>query len=133
MRTYFSVPTFATPAYGTADTPEAWDIGASFPLPLQRVGKKILVSAEGQTFGVLQIAVRDFAASEGSTGKSGIEIYSAVWYPPWDQADDEEDKAEFVNDYLADEAHHMVVEVINVTLQAKEDCETGLCVIPSST
>ncbi len=75
--------------------------------------------------------MRDFAASEGSTGESGIEIYSAVWYPPWDQAS-EADQAEFVNNYLADEAHHMVVEVINLTLQAQEDCKSGLCVIPSS-
>lgn len=104
----------------------------SFPLPLQRVGEKILASESQETFGVLHIAVRDFLTNEGSTGKAGIEIYSAVWYPPWDQADDA-DKTEFVNNYLADEGHHMVVEVINLTLQAHEDCKTGLCVLPSST
>ncbi|GAW11797.1 hypothetical protein ANO14919_011490 [Xylariales sp. No.14919] len=130
-RTNFTVPAFATPEYGTADTPEAWDIGPSFPLPLQRVGAKVLTSEDGQTFGALHIAVRDFTASEGSTGESGIEIYSAVWYPPWDQAS-EADQAEFVNNYLADEAHHMVVEVINLTQKAHEDCKSGLCVIPSS-
>ncbi|KAI0906715.1 hypothetical protein F4823DRAFT_605917 [Ustulina deusta] len=130
-RTNFTVPAFATPEYGTVDTPNEWDIGPSFPLALQRVGSKVLASGGRQTFGALQIAVRDFAASEGSTGESGIEIYSAVWYPPWDQAS-EADQAEFVNNYLADEAHHMVVEVINLTLQAQEDCKSGLCVIPSS-
>ncbi|KAI1114923.1 hypothetical protein F5Y14DRAFT_412451 [Nemania sp. NC0429] len=129
-RTNFLVPAFSTPVYGTENTPAAWDIGVKFPLPLQRVGDKVLASGGQETFGVLHIAVRDFAASEGTTGKSGIEIYSAVWYPPWDQAS-EEDKAEFVNNYLADEAHHMVVEVINLTLQAHEDCKTGLCVLPS--
>ncbi|KAI0193513.1 hypothetical protein F4808DRAFT_357887 [Astrocystis sublimbata] len=129
-RTNFTVPAFATPKFGTADTPETWDIGASFPLPLQRVGAKVLESADGQTFGALHIAVRDFDASEGSTGLSGIEVYSAVWYPPWDQAS-KEDQAEFENNYLADEAHHMVVEVINLTLKAHEDCKSGACVLPS--
>ncbi|TGJ87844.1 hypothetical protein E0Z10_g915 [Xylaria hypoxylon] len=130
-RTNFTVPEFATPEYGTVDTPEAWNIGPSFPLPLQRVGVKILTSGDHQTFGALHIAVRDFVDGEGSTGGSGIEIYSAVWYPPWDQAS-ETDQAEFVNNYLADESHHMVVEVINLTLQASKDCKSGLCVIPSS-
>ncbi|KAI1421318.1 hypothetical protein F5Y12DRAFT_787579 [Xylaria sp. FL1777] len=130
-RTNFTVPAFATPEYGTVDTPEEWDIGPSFPLPLQRVGSKVLTSGGRQTFGALHIAVRDFVASEGSTGESGIEIYSAVWYPPWDQSS-EANRSEFVDNYLADEAHHMVVEVINLTLQAHEDCKSGLCVIPSS-
>ncbi|GAP88198.1 hypothetical protein SAMD00023353_1500180 [Rosellinia necatrix] len=128
-RTNFTVPAFVTPQYGTADTPAAWDIGAGFALPLQRVGPKALTSGGRQTFGVLHIAVRDFAAGEGSTGQSGIEVYSAVWYPPWDQAD-EADRAEFVGNYLADEAHHMVVEVVNLTLQANKDCKSGSCVIP---
>ncbi|KAI1123413.1 hypothetical protein F5Y10DRAFT_54542 [Nemania abortiva] len=131
-RTNFTVPTFATPVYGTPDTPEVWNIGASFPLPLQRVGAKLLASGSRNTFGVLHIAVRDFTASEGSEGMSGIEVYSAVWYPPWNQASDA-DHQEFVTNYLADEAHHMVVEVINLTLKAQEDCKSGLCVLPSST
>jgi len=126
-RTNFTVPAFTTPVYGTDDTPSEWNIGDSFPLPLQRVGPKIL--SDGKTFGVLHIAVRDFSADEGSTGKKGIEVYSAVWYPPWDGAE-EADHKEFVDNYLADEAHHMVVEVINLTLKAREDCKSGLCVIP---
>ncbi|KAI1296212.1 hypothetical protein F5Y03DRAFT_387175 [Xylaria venustula] len=130
-RTNFTVPAFATPVYGTVDTPEDWDIGPSFPLVFQRIGSKVLVSEGLQTFGALHIAVRDFVASEGSTGESGIEIYSAVWYPPWDQAS-EADREEFTNNYLADEAHHMVVEVINLTLQAYQDCKSGLCVISTS-
>ncbi|KAJ8123622.1 hypothetical protein ONZ43_g470 [Nemania bipapillata] len=131
-RTNFTVPAFATPVYGSTDTPEAWDIGASFPLPLQRVGSKVLTSGSRNTFGALHIAVRDFPASEGSTGMSGIEVYSAVWYPPWDQGSDA-DHTEFLSNYLPDEAHHMVVEVINLTLQAQKDCsESGSCVIPSS-
>ncbi|KAI3319316.1 hypothetical protein HD806DRAFT_290412 [Xylariaceae sp. AK1471] len=129
-RTNFTVPQFATPVYGTVDTPATWNIGSSYYLPLQRIGPKVLTYGDGKIFGVLHIAVRDFAASEGSTGESGIEVYSAVWYPPWDRASEDKQR-EFVNNYLADEAHHMVVEVINLTLQAHEDCQTGLCVIPT--
>jgi hypothetical protein len=117
--------------YGTADTPAAWDIGSSYYLPLQRIGSKVLTYGDGRAFGVLHIAVRDFAACEGSISASGIEVYSAVWYPPWDRASKDKQE-EFVNNYLADEAHHMVVEVINLTLQAHEDCQKGVCVLPTA-
>ncbi|KAI8629697.1 hypothetical protein F5Y19DRAFT_431549 [Xylariaceae sp. FL1651] len=129
-RTNFTVPDFTTPVYGSADTPGSWDIGPSFPILLQRVGPKVLTYGDGKTFGVLHIAVRDFNATEGSTDKSGLEIYSAVWYPPWDKTS-AANRTEFLNNYLADEAHHMVVEVINLTLQAYQDCQTGLCVLPT--
>lgn len=83
---------------------------------------------DGKVFGVFHFAVRDFASSEGSTGKSGLEVYSAVWYPPWNKASKDK-QTEFMNNSLADEAHYMVVEV-NLTLQAHENCRYGLCVIP---
>ncbi|KAI0392364.1 hypothetical protein F5Y17DRAFT_363443 [Xylariaceae sp. FL0594] len=124
-RSNFTVPSFTTP--NADNTPAEWAIGAEFPLAFQRVGEKVL-SSNGKTFGVLQIAVRDFDAAEGK--KKGIEVYSAVWYPPWDGAQDEDVRKEFLGNHLADEAHHMVVEVINLTLKAREDCEAGGCVIP---
>lgn len=83
---------------------------------------------DGTTFGVLHIAVRDFAANETSLGVSGIEVYAAVWYPSWDQGA-EANKTEFANKFLPDEAHHMVQEIIADTLRAKSDCSTGLCVV----
>lgn len=123
------MPHFSSPTFGTVDLPELWNIGPSFALPLQRVGPKALTSKGAKTFGVLHIAVRDFAAGEGSTGASGIEIYSAVWYPPWDQASAKEQRD--FQTYLADESHHMVVEVVNLTLRAHEDCKGGACVLPT--
>lgn len=83
---------------------------------------------DGTTFGVLHIAVRDFAANETSLGVSGIEVYAAVWYPSWNQGA-EANKTEFANKFLPDEAHHMVQEIIADTLRAKSDCSTGLCVV----
>lgn len=53
---------------------------------------------------------------------------SAVWYPPFDKASPE-NHTEFTTNYVQDEAHHMVVEIINDSLKAKEDCSTGLCVL----
>ncbi|CAJ2508775.1 Uu.00g138010.m01.CDS01 [Anthostomella pinea] len=126
-RTNFTVPEYTTPTFGTADYPEEWAIDPSFLLIFQRIGPKVLKSGSEATFGALHIAVRDLAADEGDEGKSGIEVYAAVWYPPWDQAS-EQSRMEFTDNYLADEAHHMVVEVINLTLQAQKDCSTGLCV-----
>lgn len=79
---------------------------------------------------MLHIAARDFAASETSVGISGIEVYAAVWYPSWDQGSDA-NKTEFRNNFLPDEAHHMVQEIIADTLQAKSDCASGVCSISS--
>lgn len=53
---------------------------------------------------------------------------SAVWYPPFDKASPD-NHTEFTTNYVQDEAHHMVVEIINDSLKAKEDCSTGLCVL----
>lgn len=79
---------------------------------------------------MLHIAVRDLAANETSVGVSGIEVYAAVWYPSWDQGCDS-NKTEFANNFLPDESHHMVQEIIADTLKAKSDCASGLCVVPS--
>ncbi|KAI1341933.1 hypothetical protein F5Y15DRAFT_351946 [Xylariaceae sp. FL0016] len=127
-RTNFTVPEYTIPTFGTADYPASWALDAKFALPLQRIGPKVLTSGTQVTFGVLHIAVRDFA-DEGGPG-SGIEIYSAVWYPAWDGAP-AGNETEFKEFFLMDEAYHMVVEIINLTLQAQKDCQSGLCVAPS--
>ncbi|KAI0158339.1 hypothetical protein GGR57DRAFT_460033 [Xylariaceae sp. FL1272] len=123
-RTNFTVPTFATPELGTSEYPIEWAIDSSFPTALQRIGPKQLVTgpAAGQTFGVLHIAVRDFVDDVGS----GIEVYSAVWYPPWDLATSADDHQEFITNYVGDEAHHMVVEVVNLTLKSLSDLTLGI-------
>ncbi|KAI1259244.1 hypothetical protein F5Y18DRAFT_433528 [Xylariaceae sp. FL1019] len=123
-RTNFTVPSFATPELGTAEYPSEWAIDSSFPTFLQRIGPKQLVTgpAAGQTFGVLHIAVRDFADDVGF----GLEVYSAVWYPPWDLAPSADNHQEFITNYVADEAHHMVVEVVNLSLKALSDLTLGI-------
>lgn len=124
-RTNFTVPEYTIPDFGPADdqSPDAWSLSSDFSPLFHRIGPKVLASGDQTTFGYLQIAVRDVAAdaADNDMGIAGIEVYSAVWYPPWDQGTDDE-RAEFQDNYLADEAHHMVVEVINLTQQAYQDC-----------
>ncbi|KAJ7263574.1 hypothetical protein B0H12DRAFT_1103048 [Mycena haematopus] len=105
-RTNFSIPTYTVPTFnGSAGGyPTEWAIDSSFNPLLQRIGPKVL--PDGKTMGYLHIAVRD--------------VYSAVWYPPFDKAPPAEHQ-EFVNNYLADESHHMVVEIINDGLDAAAD------------
>ncbi|KAI0484168.1 hypothetical protein GGR56DRAFT_668753 [Xylariaceae sp. FL0804] len=129
VRTNFSVPDYSTPDFGTADYPASWNPGSEFSLLYQRIGAKILTSGTQDTFGVLHIAVREFLAAGGDEGVPGLEIYAAVWYPPWDGAADAANTTEFQTNYLRDEAEHMVVEIVNLSLQAREDCETSLCVL----
>ncbi|KAK0101085.1 hypothetical protein ONS95_012931 [Cadophora gregata] len=118
QRTHFNVPSYAIPSFNNIQYPASWDQGPQFLLPLQRAGLKQLM--DGTTFGVLHIAVRDLSAAEvAEAGKAGIEIYSAVWYPAWEGAS-RKDREEFGR-FLQDEAEHMVVEIVNLTLQARKD------------
>lgn len=59
------------------------------------------------------------AAEALAAGKAGIEVYSAVWYPAWEFAS-AADQAEF-RKFLQDEAEHMIVEILNLTLKARDD------------
>lgn len=118
IRTNFTVPDYGLPDFGSADYPNEWSLSSDFNLLFQRIGHKVLTSGTETTFGALHIAVRDVPAEDD--GLASIEIYAAVWYPPWDQASDA-DREEFQGNYLADEAHHMVVEIINLTQQAQID------------
>lgn len=120
----FTVPDFAPREFGTDEYPAEWAIDG-FGL-LQRLGPKTLNS--GTIWGVLHIGVRDFTAEEGTTGKSGIEVFGAVYYPPWDLST-EENRAEYAL-FLKDEDYQIVSEVVNFSLQALEDCASGACVIP---
>lgn len=118
LRTHFKVPSYAIPSFDNIQYPAAWDQGRQFLLPLQRAGLKQLM--DGTTFGVLHIAVRDLSAAEvAEAGQAGIEVYSAVWAPAWDDAS-EADRVEY-RKFLQDEAEHMVVEIVNLTLQARDD------------
>ncbi|KAL2206183.1 hypothetical protein CC79DRAFT_1322673 [Sarocladium strictum] len=127
--TNFTVPEFKPRVFGLdPDYPIEWSISPLFGV-LQRAGPKVLRS--GTTWGVLHIGARNFLALEGSTGKSGIEIYGAVWYPPWDQSSEENQK-EFKEKFLMDEDYQVVAEIVNFSLQALEDCKNGGCGLLSS-
>ncbi|KAF7335247.1 hypothetical protein MSAN_02335200 [Mycena sanguinolenta] len=117
-RTNFTIPTYTIPTFNGSEGgyPTQWAIDSSFNPLLQRIGPKVL--PDGQTMGFLHIAVRDVEAT--ATNVSAVEIYSAVWYPPYDKALSA-DHEEFVTNYLADESHHMVVEIINDGLDAAAD------------
>lgn len=124
--TNFTVPDFAPRVFGSAEYPLQWAIGPEYGL-LQRAGPKTLTS--GTIWGILHIGVRDFTALEGTAGKSGIEVYGAIWYPPWDLSS-EENREEYAV-FLKDEDYQIVSEVINFSLQALEDCASGACAVPS--
>ncbi|KAF8213456.1 hypothetical protein K438DRAFT_1750735 [Mycena galopus ATCC 62051] len=123
-RTNFTIPSYVPPVFDGVTYPTEWAIDPSFAVLLQRIGPKVLASGDGQTFGYLHIAVRDVPPSTVG-GMAAIEVYAAVWYPPWDQAPNATDRVEFQTNYLADEAHHMVVEIINLTLQAAAEIAAG--------
>jgi hypothetical protein len=116
--TNFTVPDFQPRVFGVDEEayPAAWAINPLFGV-LQRAGEKTLSS--GSVWGVLHIGVRDVTALESGNGKAGIEVYGAVWYPPWDQSSPE-NQEEFVNHFLRDEAYQVVSEVVNFSLQALE-------------
>lgn len=97
QRTNFTVPVYAAPERGSAAQPASWSPGDNFPPALSRIGDKVLVGGSKWSFGVLNINMRDFKEGEegNDSGKDGIEIYAAIWYPPWDKAADETGRKEF--------------------------------------
>jgi len=111
VTTLFTIPDYATPPNRV-----------QFPFlrllpefPFQAAGSKDL--QDGSLFGVLHISVRDVV---GEAGEHGIEIYSTVWYG--DAADD---------DFLEAERQHMVTEIVNLSIQAQKDVESGRFTVPS--
>ena len=124
----FTVPALAVPDIGSEDFPEEWAIDEAFRRT-ERAGFKTLSS--GTKWGVLHIAARDFEASEGTTGESGVELYAGLHYPPWDLGS-EEDQDEFNNRFLKDEEHHILTELVHWSQQAYKDCQNNTCIPPSS-
>lgn len=114
VTTLFTIPDYATPPNRI-----------QFPFlrllpefPFQAAGSKVLEdNSEDPLFGVLHISVRDVV---GGAGEHGIEVYSSVWYG--DAADDS---------FLEAERQHMVTEIINLTIQAQRDVESGKFTVPS--
>lgn len=114
VTTLFNIPDYATPPNRV-----------QFPFlrllpefPFQAAGSKVLEDkSEDPLFGVLHISVRDVV---GEAGDHGIEIYSTVWYG--DAAEDS---------FLEAERQHMVTEIINLSIRAQKDVESGRFTVPS--
>src|SRR3569833_1670533 len=106
---------FTIPIYGKPD-PARWPMLRKLPdYPNQTTNDKVLRDGSNATFGVLHIAVRDVPGSLYGEPRDGIDIYSSVWYG--DGAPE---------DFLEAERHHMVNEIINLSIQAQKDLESGV-------
>ena len=72
------------------------------------------LASDGTVFGVLQIAVRDVKGADYNQPMDGMHVWASVRYG--DAVKDE---------HLEDERKHMTTEIINLTLQAHKDIESG--------
>ncbi|KAI2615674.1 hypothetical protein GGR54DRAFT_263837 [Hypoxylon sp. NC1633] len=107
VTTNFTIPNFSVP-----DRLKDPFLKLLPEFPIQQAGDKVL--RDGTRFGVLHIALRPVSGADYGQSQDGFEIYSAVWYQ--DGAKDE---------YLEQERRHMVIEIVNLSLQAEKDVESG--------
>ncbi|KAI1101078.1 hypothetical protein F4804DRAFT_317073 [Jackrogersella minutella] len=107
VTTNFTIPNFGTPDRGKdpflRPLPE---------FPIQEAGDKNL--RDGTRFGVLHISLRPVSGKDYGQPIDGFEVYSTVWYQ--DGVSD---------DHLDQERRHMVIEIVNLTLQAQKDIQSG--------
>ncbi|ROT37848.1 hypothetical protein SODALDRAFT_333596 [Sodiomyces alkalinus F11] len=104
---------FTVEDYGMPPNRQKWPFLNTLPdFPIQAAGGKTLL--DGTLFGVLHISVRDVPGEEFGEEQDGIEIYASVWYG--DGVDD---------DHLEDERTHIITEIVNLSLQAQRDVESG--------
>ncbi|KAI1394187.1 uncharacterized protein F4822DRAFT_387374 [Hypoxylon trugodes] len=99
---------FTIPNFGAPDRSKDPFLRPLPEFPVQQAGDKVL--RDGTRFGVLHISLREVdGAAYGQSGK-GFEVYSTVWYQDGVQ-----------DDHLEQERRHMVIEIVNLTLQAQKD------------
>ncbi|KAI1209941.1 uncharacterized protein F4807DRAFT_78816 [Annulohypoxylon truncatum] len=103
---------FTIPNFGTPDRNKDPFLRPLPEFPIQQAGDKDL--RDGTRFGVLHISVRPVSGKDYGQSFDGFEVYSTVWYQ--DGVSD---------DNLDQERRHMVVEIVNLTLQAQKDIESG--------
>ncbi|KAI1142941.1 hypothetical protein F5Y05DRAFT_136913 [Hypoxylon sp. FL0543] len=108
VTTNFTFPSFGAPDRGKDPfLPELKDY------PIQQAGDKVL--RDGTRFGVLHLALRSIPGADYGQPFDGFEVFSTVWYQ--NGADD---------DHLDYERRHMIIEIVNLTLQAQKDIESGV-------
>ncbi|WYZ33961.1 hypothetical protein EsH8_I_000237 [Colletotrichum jinshuiense] len=91
------------------------------PLPefaIKACGDKNLVDDKSTNFGVLNIAARDIKL--GQCGRNGIDIYASIWYG-----------SGISEEHLEAERQHVIIEIVNMSLKAQEDIESGAFVVPA--
>jgi hypothetical protein len=108
ITTHFTVPNFGIPP-NRERYPFLYE-HAEFPF--QAAGDKVLM--DGTVFGVLHISARDVKGADYGQQHDGVHVAANVYYG--DAAEDE---------HLEDERTHMTTEIINLTLQAQKDIESG--------
>ncbi|KAI0378778.1 hypothetical protein F5Y04DRAFT_140094 [Hypomontagnella monticulosa] len=103
---------FTIPNFGVPDRVKNPFLRPLPEFPVQEAGDKVL--RDGTRFGVLHLALRPVAGADYGSPFDGFEIYSTVWYQ--DGAKDEQ---------LDLERRHMVIEIVNLTLQAQKDLSSA--------
>lgn len=114
ITTYFTISN-----YGTPDREEHPFLRELPDFPIQAAGDKVLRDGTDALYGVLHISVRDVDGAEYGQPYNGIHVWATVWCP--DARDDWQMEAE---------QEHMVVEIINNSLQVQKDIEDGVFVPP---
>ncbi|OLN87716.1 hypothetical protein CCHL11_05688 [Colletotrichum chlorophyti] len=93
------------------------------PLPeflIKACGDKNLVDESNTNFGVLNIAARDVDGGQfGQPGMRGVDLYASIWYGNG-----------ISEEHLEAERQHVIIEMVNLSLKAQEDIESGAFVVP---
>ncbi|WQF78775.1 hypothetical protein CDEST_03789 [Colletotrichum destructivum] len=84
--------------------------------PIKACGDKNLVDEKNTNFGVLNIAARDFV---GCDMTRRVDIYASIWYG-----------SAISEEHLEAERQHVIIEIVNMSLQAQEDIESGRFAVP---
>ncbi|KAI8965846.1 hypothetical protein F5Y11DRAFT_258381 [Daldinia sp. FL1419] len=103
---------FTIPNFGKPDLDKDPFLRPLPEFPVQQAGDKVL--RDGTRFGVLHISLRPVKGADYGQPFDGFEVYSTVWYQDGTQ-----------DDHLEQERRHMVIEIVNLTLQAQKDIESG--------
>jgi hypothetical protein len=114
VTTYFTIPN-----YGPPDLVK-WPMLRPLPeYPFQAAGDKVLLDGTEAVFGVLHISMRDVDGAPYGETLKGTEVWATIWYG--DALSEE---------FIEQERQHMVIEIINLTLQCQRDIESGAFVPP---
>ncbi|KAJ0168053.1 hypothetical protein CTA2_10424 [Colletotrichum tanaceti] len=92
------------------------------PLPefaIKACGDKNLVDDDGTNFGVLNIAARDVVGCDDHK-TTRVDIYASIWYG-----------SGISEEHLEAERQHVIIEIVNMSLQAQEDIESGRFAVPA--